>query len=329
MNRSPGVALAAAALVSLGAALAPFPSSIPIPDDFAPEGVAVGDGTTFFVGSLWDGDVYTGDLRTGRGRILVDREPPGQGANPPGTPPGLQAAGMHVERSRDRLWVAGGLSGRVFAYDTRTGAELADIAVTDPGASFLNDLVVTADAVYVTDSQGPRLLVVPLSPTGEPGAPHSLWLTGPASADLGFPGLNGIDATADGDELVVGHTQRGGLYTVDPVSGASAEVTLPAGAVPPGVSDGVVLRGRSAWVVENFINRVVELSLAPDLSAGALVRVHDNASVGGLFRIPTTMGLSGDRLVVVNARFDLGLPPPVGVPAPPGTEYDVVQVPRN
>jgi outer membrane protein assembly factor BamB len=329
MNRSPGVALAAAALVSLGAALAPFPSSILIPDDFAPEGVAVGDGTTFYVGSLWDGDIYTGDLRTGRGRILVDREPAGQGANPPGTPPGLQATGMRVERHRDRLWVAGGLSGRVFAYDTRSGAELADIAVTGPGASILNDLVVTADAVYVTDSIAPLLHVVPLSSTGEPGAPHSLVLTGPAAANLGFPGLNGIDATAKGDELIVGHTLRGGLYTVDPASGVSEEITLPAGAVPPGVSDGVILRGNSVWVVENFINQVVELRLAPDLSSGAVARVHDNASVGGLFRIPTTMGLSGDRLVVVNARFDMGFPPPLGVPAPPGTDYDVVQVPRN
>jgi hypothetical protein len=29
---------------------------------------------------------------------------------------------------------------------------------------------------------------------------------------------------------------------------------------------------------------------------------------------------------LVNARFDLGLPPPFGPGAPPGTEYDVVVV---
>ena len=33
----------------------PWPSSIPIPDDFQPEGIAVGEGNTFYVGSLRDG----------------------------------------------------------------------------------------------------------------------------------------------------------------------------------------------------------------------------------------------------------------------------------
>ncbi len=317
-------ALLAAAVLSLGAAAAPFPSSIDLPDDFAPEGVAVGVGNTFYAGSLWDGDIYTGDLRTGRGRILVDRSPAGQGANPPGTPPGMQAAGMKVEG--DRLWVAGGLSGRVFAYDTATGSTLADVAVAPPGAALLNDLVVTSDAVYVTDSFAPQLFVVPLSAGGAVGAPHALAVTGPAGANLGFPGLNGIDATESGGLLVVGHTLLGGMYTLDPVSGVSAAIDLPTGAVPPGVSDGILLRGRTLWVVENFANRVVELDLTADLSAGTVARVVESE----LFRIPTTMDVQGNRLVLVNARFDLGFPPPLGAPAPPsGTDYDVVQVPAH
>lgn len=321
MKRTSGVAaLLAAATLSLGAAAAPFPSSIALPDDFAPEGIAVGSGTTFYAGSLWDGDIYTGDLRTGTGRILVDRPPVGQGANPPGTPPGMQAAGMKVEG--DRLWVAGGLSGRVFAYDTRTGSTLADVVVAPPGVALLNDLVVTSDAVYVTDSFAPRLFVVPLSRDGALGAPHALAVTGPAGANLGFPGLNGIDATESGRLLVVGHTLLGGMYTLDPTSGVSEAIDLPEGAVPPGVSDGILLRGRTLWVVENFANRVVELDLTADLSAGTLARVVES----DLFRIPTTMDVQGDRLVLVNARFDQGFPPPIGVGIPPGTDYDVVQV---
>ena len=314
-------ALLAAAALGLGAAGPPFPSSIDLPEDFAPEGVAVGVGNTFYAGSLWDGDIYTGDLRTGNGRILVDRPPAGQGANPAGTPPGMQAAGMTVEG--DRLWVAGGFSGRVFAYDTATGSTIADVAVAPPGAALLNDLVVTSDAVYVTDSLSPRLFVVPLSSSGAVGAPHALAVTGPAGANLGFPGLNGIDATESGDLLVVGHTLLGGMYTLDPVSGASAAIALPEGAVPSGVSDGILLRGRTLWVVENFANRVVELDLTADLSAGTVARVVES----DLFRVPTTMDVQGDRLVLVNARFDLGFPPPLGGPTPPsGTDYNVVQV---
>jgi hypothetical protein len=319
-HKSAVAALLAAACLSLGAAAAPFPSSIPLPDDFAPEGVAVGVGTTFYAGSLWDGDIYTGDLRTGKGRILVDRPPAGQGANPVDTPPGMQAAGMKVDDGR--LWVAGGLSGRVFAYDATSGETLADVAVAPPGTVLLNDLVVTPDAVYVTDSLTPQLFVVPLSAGGSIGAPHALAITGPAGVNLGFPGLNGIDATESGNLLVVGHTLLGGMYTVDPVTGASAAIDLPAGAVPSGVSDGILLRGRTLWVVENFANRVVEPNLSGDLSSGTVARVVES----GLFRIPTTMAVHGDRLVLVNARFDLGFPPPLGAPAPSGTDYDVVQV---
>jgi hypothetical protein len=323
-HKSAVAALLAAACLSLGAAAPPFPSSIDLPRDFAPEGVAVGGGNTFYAGSLWDGDIYTGDLRTGAGRILVDRPPAGQGANPADTPPGMQAAGMKVEG--DRLWVAGGLSGRVFAYDTGSGRTLADVAVAPPGTVLLNDLVVTPGGVFVTDSFSPRLFIVPLSPSGAVGAPRALAVTGPAGANLGFPGLNGIDATESGNVLVVGHTILGGMYTVDPVSGVSSAIDLPQGAVPPGVSDGILLRGRTLWVVENFANRIVELNLSSDLSAGTVARVIDNDAAGGLFRIPTTMALQGDRLVAVNARFDLGFPPPLGAPAPRGTDYDVVQV---
>jgi hypothetical protein len=34
----------------------------------------------------------------------------------------------------------------------------------------------------------------------------------------------------------------------------------------------------------------------------------------------------GSRLAIVNARFDLGLPPPLGTGVPPGTDYNVVLV---
>lgn len=44
------------------------------------------------------------------------------------------------------------------------------------------------------------------------------------------------------------------------------------------------------------------------------------------FRSPTTVARFGSRLVLVNARFDLSLPPPFGPGAPPGTDYDVVLV---
>ena len=62
-----GFALAMMGVASTASASDPFPDSIPLPDDFAPEGIAVGAGSSFFVGSLAGGDIYRGDLRSGTG----------------------------------------------------------------------------------------------------------------------------------------------------------------------------------------------------------------------------------------------------------------------
>lgn len=309
MARSRFLALVAAALLTTAAAAGGTPRSIPIPDDFAPEGVAVGSRSTFYVGSLWDGDIYQGSLRTGEGGLLVDTD-------------GGQAAGLKVEVRRHRLWVAGGATGGGTVYDTRDGAVVATFSFGPPMQTLVNDVVVTQRAAYFTDSISPVLYVVPLSPNGEIGTPQTLALTGPAAAPSAFPGLNGIDATPSGDRLVVGHTLFGAVYLVDPQTGASQLIDLPPRAAP--TSDGLLLEGRTLWVVNNFINEIAEVRLAPDLLSGELVRVIDNVAADGLLRIPTTVARHGDNLVIVNGRFDVGLPPPFGPGAPAGTDYDVV-----
>src|SRR4051794_40260270 len=94
--------LLSAVLVPLLAAPAvavPRASSIPLPVDFEPEGIAVGAGNTFYVGSLRTGDIYRGDLRSGDGAIFVD------------APSGRVAVGMRVDRGRHWLVVAGGATG--------------------------------------------------------------------------------------------------------------------------------------------------------------------------------------------------------------------------
>src|SRR5688572_25353002 len=50
----------------LGAA-SRFPERIPLPDGFRPEGIAIGNGPTFYVGSIPTGAIYRGNLRTGEG----------------------------------------------------------------------------------------------------------------------------------------------------------------------------------------------------------------------------------------------------------------------
>jgi hypothetical protein len=67
---------------------------------------------------------------------------------------------------------------------------------------------------------------------------------------------------------------------------------------------------------------VAKVKLSPDLTSGRVVDLITSP----LFRVPTTVARHGSRLALVNGRFDLGFPPPFGPGAPPGTDFDVVQV---
>src|SRR5215207_4070601 len=132
----------AALALALGAVAAPanavpLRDRIDLPDGWAPEGITAGPGTTVYVGSLANGGIWQANVLTGDGSILVE----GQA--------GL--VGVEYEADADRLWIAGGPTGQVRVYDASSG-ELLETYVFSP-AGFLNDLVVTDEAVYVTDSQ--------------------------------------------------------------------------------------------------------------------------------------------------------------------------------
>ena len=286
---------------------APFPHVIPVPTDFWPEGIAVGNGSTFYVGSLRDGDIYRGDLRTGKGSLLVDTS-------------GRFSVGMRVDEDRGYLVVAGGPSG-VWVYDADTGADVAHISVN----AFLNDVAVTNSAYYFTDSFGPHLVKIPVHANGAFGAAETITVTGPAGQSVPNTfGLNGIDAVGDGSRLIVNHTFLGLIALVDPATGVSTEVDID-GLIPPTL-DGLQLEGRTLWVVENFANTLAKVQLSGDLSSGTLVaEIRDPA-----FQVPTTVARFGSRMALINSKFDLGFPPLVGGPgAPPGTTYEVVVVPAN
>ncbi|MBO9521008.1 MAG: hypothetical protein J7518_05665 [Nocardioidaceae bacterium] len=295
-----------AAPAAAPAAAAPFPSSVPLPVDFQPEGIAVGAGSTFYAGSLRSGDIYRGDLRTGQGAVFVH------------APAGRAAVGLKVDQAHQLLFVAGGGTGKAFVYDARTGAPVASY---DFGGSFLNDVAIAGDGAYFTETFGPVLYKIPISPSGALGTGSTLALTGPGATTVPNDfNLNGIQATPDGSTLIVGNTSLGKLFTVDPATGATAEIHVDG--IIPGTPDGLLLAGPDMWVVENGANTIVRVRLAPDLSSGTITKTV----TGSQFRVPTTMARFGDRLAVVNGRFDLGFPPPFGPGAPPGTTFDVAVV---
>jgi sugar lactone lactonase YvrE len=277
-----------------------FPPTIGLPDGFQPEGIAIA-GTAFYVGSIPTGAIYRGNLRTGKGAVLVAG--------------GSGKAAIGVEVNRGRLFVAGGPTGKAFVYAAATGRELAAYQLTT-AATFVNDVVVTRTAAWFTDSVNQVLYRVPLGPGGRPGPASSVRtvpLTGALVYTTGF-NVNGIDATPDGKRLVIVQSNTGKLFAVTP-AGVTREIGLGGGGVPRG--DGLLLDGRTLFVVQNRDNKIARIALAPGLVSGRITGFLTDSD----FDVPTTIDDLGTRLYAVNARFTT---PPTAT-----TRYDVVQVAKR
>jgi sugar lactone lactonase YvrE len=274
--------LTTAALAGMAGAQ-PFPSRIDLPDGWQPEGIAVSSGGTFYVGSIPTGAVFSGDVRTGRGSVLV-----------PATPD-RAAIGLKVD-NRGRLFVAGGPTGMGFVYDADTGADIAQFELTtDP--TFINDVVVTRDGAYFTDSLNQVLYRVPIAPNGTLGmGAETIPLTGDIAFQAGF-NVNGIDATPDGKTLVIAQSNTGQVFTVNPSTGVTDEIELDQTVT---FGDGILLDGRTLYVVRNQQNRIAVIRLSPDLTSGS---VAAHITTDPALDIPTTIAEFGHSLYAVNARF--------------------------
>ncbi len=290
------------AVFTAAASAKPFAEVIVLPEATSAEGIAIGAGSGFFAGDLFQGDIYRGDLRSGSASLFVD------------APAGRMAVGMKVDVGHDLLFVAGGFSGQAYVYDARTGADVAVVDLTDPAlGTIINDVALSTDAAWFTDSVQPHLYRVPIAPDGAVGAPSTLVLTGPAAHLSAEFNLNGIAATPDGKTLIVAHSGDSTLYTVDPATGASAAI---AGADVPLV-DGILLEADRLWAVQNFLNQATELRLSPDLSSATVQKVITSP----LLQVPTTVARHGNTLAFVNAKFDTGFPPTAD-------QYEVVLIDR-
>jgi hypothetical protein len=273
---------------------------IVLPGASSAEGIAKGVGATFYAGDLFLGDIFRGNLQRGTAEPFID------------APDGRMAVGMFADVRHGLLFVAGG-PGAAYVYNTSTRATVASYQLGDPASAFINDVTVTRDGAWFTDSLQARLFFVPVGPTGTLGSPITLSLSGPAADISGDFNLNGITATANGKTLIVGHSGNGELYTVDPATGASGTI---AGVSVPNV-DGIVLEAGRLWAVQNFNNHVAQVRLSPDLTSGVVEELITDDD----FQTPTTAIRFGNRLAVVNAKFDTGFPPTA-------EEYEVVLVNR-
>jgi hypothetical protein len=272
---------ALALLVPAAPAGPPAQPTIALPDEFRPEGIASGPKDSFYVGSIPQGSVYRGSYRTGEGEVLV----------PPH--PGRNHTGLKVDERFDRLFVSGGPSHGIYVYDSNTGEDIASFTLPDAG--FINDVVLTRQAAYFTDSLVPQLYRVPIGEDGQLGEVERIPLTGDLVYQDGF-NANGIEALRGGRTLIVVQSNVGKLFTVDAATGDSREIELDTG-VENG--DGILLRGRTLYVVRNQDNLVAVVKLAGHLRSGEVEDVLTDTNLD----VPTTIAPFNQFIYAVNARF--------------------------
>jgi sugar lactone lactonase YvrE len=288
-----------------------FVDLIPLPATFGPEGIAVGTGKTFYVGSLSPatlGQILAGDLQTGELFQLVP-------------PTGRPALGMKHDSRSNLLFVAGGTSGRATVYDASSGDEVGFYQFQPPSppppaarTTNINDVVVTGDAAYFTDAVMAFLYRVPLGPRGEPSEEFQQIPLPPNFGVLGgcappvTPGRgNGIAAAPSGSHLIVVHTSEGQLYRIDTATFTVVQITLSGGDVCSG--DGVVLDGTTLYVAQNLRNQIAVVELSPDHFSGTITRyITEPFASNPATQVPSAVAEFGNSLYAVTAGFALPAP---------------------
>lgn len=272
-----------------------FPTVIPLPDNWLPEGIAIGTTLPFgYFGSRRDGSIYRADLASGHGKVIHQ----GPGA-------GFPSVGLKID-PLGRLFVAGGNAGQARVVDSFTGGLLATYQFT-MATSFVNDVVLTPNGAYFTDSRQAFLYVLPMDPGGRLPAPDGflrLPLTGDIVIDPAVNNANGITSTPDAQGLVIVQSNTGLLFHVDPTTGVTTQVEV--GGELFGNGDGMLLDGRTLYVVQNRLHILAVVRLSLDGKSGTVAARVPLSSPP--FNVPTTVAkfsspAVGDRLYLPNAKF--------------------------
>lgn len=291
-------ALALSLFVAPAAQAHDLPTTIPLPNGFMPEGIEIG-GHTAYLGSRADGSLYRVNLLNGEGRIFSQ-----------GPGPGSASLGLKLDQ-RNRLFVAGAGSGQARIVDARSGAVLKSYQLTTATPTFVNDVILTEDAAWFTDTRRPVLYKLPLGRHGAlPAEAVTVPLTGTGLPTAAFG--NGIVTSPDGRSLLV--VADGKLLKVDPKTGATTVSDLGGEVLTNG--DGLLRRGTVLYVVQNRLNTVAKFALDRSGSTGKLV----GKATDPRFDVPTTVAPFAGRLYLPNARFSS--------PQTPETTFDIIAIPK-
>lgn len=248
-----------------------------------PEGIATrGGGRVFFVGATGDGTIYRGTV----GNPTVTEFIPGAA--------GKSAVGMKVRG--DKLYVAGGMTGKIYVYSLRTKALLATFDTGSGG--FLNDLVVTGKGVFVTDSFRPTLWRVTNAQVhAGSGTPQAIPVAPEIAYTPGAFNLNGI--VARGHTLIVVQSNTGNLFSIEVKKGGTAREIHQIASDPVVGGDGMLLDRGRLIVVRGSPAALLFLKLKHHASSAKLVATQTDPTLRG----PSTIARARHLYLVVNADF--------------------------
>lgn len=261
-----------------------------------PEGIAYDPAArALYTGSAVDGALVKIDAATG----AVTTVAAAGTIVPAGTTAFPAMLGMKVD-TVNRLWIAGGRTGKATVVSTTDGKILKQVTVPSAGTSLLNDVALVGAAAYITDTFAPTLwrLIANSQGIGEIQA----WLDLKNSIipyTPGEPSLNGIAVTPDGKTLIVVQMAKGLLYRIDIAS--RTIMPIDTGGADLSGADGLVLSGRTLYVVRQTAAEIATVALATDMSKGSVTaRFRDSALAW-----PATAALTDEgTLYVVNTQFN-------------------------
>jgi len=282
--------------VSGGSQIRPARIAFNLPDGFTyPEGVAL-DPTT--------GRVYVTSVQTG---AIAVAEPGSDSATVwlPAGSDGRKMPTLGIEFGADRVWIVSMNA----LYEYRTDGTF--IARHDPDGTRdagLNDVAITDDGAYVTDSSSSLLWYLPLD------ARSDLQLE-PIDIDdtsVKFDAFNGIEALPDGTLLVnqfIGNL----LFHVDPRVPSAVVIDLDQALAYGG--DGMSLDGNTLWVVNAGLDAIDRVELCPGFDCGTVTKGERDP----MLSFPTDVQVMGDVVLVVNSQMRHGLIAYLGDPTLPFT----------
>ena len=320
-----------------------FLDRIDLPNGFRPEGIASGKGTTFYVGSIPTGAVNVGDFTRNGTKPLV----PGQtGRAAIGLK--FHHGRLFVAGGRTgKAFVydaATGADVKTFELATGDAPTFINDVVVARGTAWFTDS--RRPVLYAVDTDLGSARTLPLTGitfgegnnlNGIVAAKDRGWHwrgadKGRHDDDKRGDHSKGDDRRSHGDDdHARGHHKRGHRARAShratrarraapavradqqrravehrPATGNATQIDLGGATLVNG--DGMLLAGRTLFVVQNQLNQVAVVKLSRDLLHGKVITTLKNDG----FSVPTTIAAVGRHLYAVNARF--GTPPGPDVP---------------